>query len=126
MVTTEYTATVKNLLRMIYDHELNRVPDASEFSSQVRSWAEYLSAMLQIPENQLLTVYRMALDIRNDTKVSAKFRLQDMQAAWVQMQTSDNYKKQVPTTVCSLCNNTGYVFVYSPSLMAEVKEQCNH
>lgn len=111
---------------MIYDHELNRVPDASEFSSQVRSWAEYLSAMLQIPENQLLTVYRMALDIRNDTKVSAKFRLQDMQAAWVQMQTSDNYKKQVPTTVCSLCNNTGYVFVYSPSLMAEVKEQCNH
>lgn len=126
MATSAYIDKVKSLLRMIYDHELTKVPESSDFNSQVQSWSGYLSNVLHIPEDQLLDVYKLALDIRNDNKVSAKFRLQDMQAAWSQITAAGNYKKHVPTTVCSLCKNTGYITVYSPNLMREVRQQCNH
>lgn len=126
MATSDYADRVKILLTMIYDHELTKIPEPSDFNRQVRNWAAYLSEALIIPEDQLLVAYKTALDIRNENKVSAKFRIQDMQAAWSQIMSSENYKKQVPNNVCSICNNTGYVNVYNVQMMREVKTKCNH
>lgn len=119
-----YLERVKTLLLMVFDHELTKLPE--NFDRVANSWAAYLQNTLQIPGEDLLRVYTLALDLRNEHKVSAKFRLQDMQAAWTQIKNSENYKKQVPSSVCNLCKNTGYITVYNIQTMREESTKCSH
>ena len=119
-----YRATVSSLLRMVYDHELGKITE--DFERIVNSWATYLENVLSVPEADLIHVYKKALDYRNENKVSTKFRLQDMQAVWSEVSRSGDYKKNVPVTICSICNNTGKFLVYDIHLAKEVYKQCNH
>lgn len=119
-----YLEHVKALLLMVFDHELTKLPE--NFDRVANSWSVYLQNTLQIPSEELLRVYNLALDLRNEAKVSAKFRLQDMQAAWTQIKNSENYKKQVPSSVCNLCNNTGYIKIYNIQTMREESTRCTH
>lgn len=119
-----YRATVSSLLRMIYDHELGKIPE--DFERIVTSWSTYLENVLSIPEPDLIHVYKKALDYRNENKVSTKFRLQDMQAVYSEITRSGDYKKSLPVVICSICNNTGKFLAYDIHLGKEVYKQCNH
>lgn len=124
MSTQSYKEAVKRLLTMIYDHELSKIPD--DFDRQVSSWSGYLQNVLKIDANDLLSCYKRALDYRNENKVSAKFRMQDLQAVVDQDDVFRKYRSAVPIIPCPMCNNTGSYTTYDTSLGREISKPCKH
>lgn len=124
MSAPNYKQAVKGLLTMIYDHELTRIPE--DFDRQVSSWSGYLQNVLKIDVNDLLACYKRALDYRNENKVSAKFRMQDLQAVVDQDDAFKKYRSSVPIIACPLCNNTGSYITYDTSLGREISKPCKH
>lgn len=118
-----YQDTVKQFLITLFAQtfQMDLLDKVDQLSP---AWSDFLEYTLQVPENRIAEVYVRALQMRTAAKKSAKFSMEDMVAAWADIQQAEAQDKLNHTSSCPLCNGTRKYRRYDMAKSRDIEEDC--